>query len=177
MAVSALVTTAGSATANAYVTLAIADQYHEDRPANSSTAWSGATDAAKNAAILWATTLLDAHFNWTGWTVDSTQVLEWPRSGMWKRTGFETVSTTVIPPEIQEATAEFAKQLLAADRAADSDVETQGLTELQVDVIRMKFKEDVIAKVVPDVIANLIPAGWYESIRGHRRMSVRIVRT
>ena len=50
MPVTTLDATAGSADSNVYVTLTVADQYHEDRPANSNTDWSGASDPVKNAA-------------------------------------------------------------------------------------------------------------------------------
>ena len=159
MAVSTLVTTAGSATANAYVTLAVADQYHEDRPAVSTT-WASATDAQKNAAILWATTLMDSLWEWTGFSTDSLQLLLWPRQSMLKRNEWEFVLDAVIPIELQEATAEYARQLLVSDRAGDSDIETQGLTAVKAGPVALQFKQGVVAKPVPDAVFNLIPPSW-----------------
>lgn len=158
MPVSALVTTPGSASANAYVTLAVANQYHLDRPAVGTT-WSAATDDAKTAAILFATKQLDALYVWSGFAVDGTQALCWPRNGMLTRNGY-TIATTVIPTELQHACAEFARQLLAADRTGDSDIETQGITGLKAGSVELTFKDNVYAKVIPDVVANLIPAEW-----------------
>ena len=66
MATSALVTTAGGSTSNSYVSLIVADQYHEDRPP-AGTTWDDATDDEKNQAILWATKLLDNLIYWTGY--------------------------------------------------------------------------------------------------------------
>ena len=173
MAVSTLVTTAGSATANAYVTLAVADQYHEDRPAVGTT-WSGATDAVKNAAILFATKLMDALWDWTGNAVDGTQALTWPRSGMVDRNGY-AIDTDVIPTELQCATAEYARQLIADDRAGDSDVETQGITSLKAGSIALTFKDLVIAKVVPDAVYHLIPRSW-GTVRGRASTARELVR-
>lgn len=158
MAVSTLVATAGVADANTYCTLAVANQFHLDRPA-AGTTWSAASDAQKNAALLWATKLLDSLYDWTGYVVTETQALLWPRSGMVYRSGYG-VETDVIPTELQYATAEFARQLLATDRAGDSDIETQGITSLSVGSVSLTFKDAVRAKVVPDVVRNLLPREW-----------------
>ncbi len=176
MAVSTLVATAGSATANTYVTLAVADQYHEDRPP-AGTTWSGAaSDAVKNAALLWATTLLDSLFEWTGWpAVPGTQALLWPRTGMWYRNG-QAVLSTIIPVELQEATAEYARQLLAEDRAADGDIETKGITKIVAGPIELGFKNTVSAKVVPDAAVHLLVTEWYSAIRGRASMMVELQR-
>lgn len=159
MAVSALVTTPGGATSNAYVTLAVADQYHEDRPAVGTT-WADASAAQKNAAILWATTLMDSLWEWNGDTTDEVQLLLWPRFGLFKRNMREEIDRTTIPPEMQEATAEYARQLLAGDLAGNSEVETQGITRLKAGSVDLSFRENVTAKFVPDTVVNLIPHWW-----------------
>jgi hypothetical protein len=159
MPVSALVVTAGSPSANAYVDLTVANQFHLDRPA-AGTTWSGASDAEKQAAILWATKLLDSLIEWTGNVVDDLQALLWPRVGMWYRSGYP-VPSTIIPAELQHATAEFARQLLAADRSADSDVEAQGITSIKAGPVALTFKDSVPApKVVPDAVWSLLPRDW-----------------
>jgi len=159
MPVSTLVTTPGAANANAYCTLAFAEQYQLDRPAVGTT-WSAATSDQKNAAILWATLLMDSLWDWTGHTTDTTQVLQWPRQGMLKRTGWEYVDVHTIPTELQQATAEYARQLLAGDLAGNSDIETQGITSLRAGPVALTFKDSVIAKPVPDTVFNLIPPSW-----------------
>jgi hypothetical protein len=173
MPVSTLVTTVGAADANAYVTLTVADQYHLDRPAVGTT-WDDANPRQKTAAILWATKLLDSLYDWTGWVVDETQALLWPRNGMWYRSGYY-VPSTIIPTEIQEATAEYARQLLVSDRAGDSDVETQGIKSLKAGPVSLVFKDDVIAKVVPDAVFHLIPQEW-GAPRGRTRSVIELER-
>lgn len=159
MPVSAIDVTAGSATANAYVTLAVADQYHLDRPPVGTT-WSAASSDQKTAAILWATRLMDSMWQWVGYPTDAIQALLWPRGGVLKRNGWEYVDLHVIPIELQQATAEFARQLLVGDRAGDSDIETQGIRQLTAGPVQLSFNEVVVAKVVPDAVFNLIPCGW-----------------
>lgn len=159
MAVSALNVTPSSPTANAYVTLAVANQYHEDRPAVGTT-WSAATDDQKNAAILWATQLLDRLWCWAGQTTTAEQALQWPRSGVITANGWNSVNEFTIPTEIQKATAEYARQLLVGDIAGNSEVETQGLKSLTAGPVSLVFKDNVTAKPVPDTVVYLIPHGW-----------------
>lgn len=173
MPISAIVTTAGSASANAYVSIAVADQYHLDRPA-AGTTWADATTDQKTTAILWATKLLDALWEWSGNVVNSTQALLWPRVGMYYRSGY-TVPSTVIPTELQHACAEFARQLLVADRMADSDIEVQGITSLRAGSVALTFKDGVYARPVPDAVVNLLPPEW-GYVRGRQRATRDLVR-
>jgi len=174
MATSTIVTTLGSASANSYVTLAEANQFMDDRPPASST-WSDATDDEKTQAILWATKLIDRLVDWDGQVVDDVQALDWPRDGLVFPSGFN-VPNDAIPTELKDATAEFARQLLEEDRAADSDIETKGVTSLRVGPISMNFKRSVFAKVLPDAVVHLIPQEWYLEIRGRKRGVVELVR-
>lgn len=164
MPVSTLVATAGSASANSYCTVAVADQFHLDRPTVGTTAatglWSAATTDQKTAALLWATKILELYFEWYGSVVDTTQSLLWPRAGLIALNGWESLDRTTIPEQIQWATAEFARQLLVSDRAGDSLVQSQGLKLLKAGPIRMDFKDWVYAKPIPDVVVNLIPYQW-----------------
>lgn len=159
MPVTTLVATPGSASANVYPTLAEANQYHLDRPPVGTT-WASATDDQKNAAILWATILMDRLWVWTGYPTDALQALLWPRQGMIKTNGWEYVPDNVIPIELKQATSEYARQLLVSDRAGDSDIETLGITSVRAGSVALTFKDSVFAKTVPDAVFNLIPNAW-----------------
>lgn len=160
MPVTALDVTPASPTANAYVSLAVADQYHLDRPAVGTT-WGVATADQKTAAILWATKLLDNLWTWNGYPESLTQALAWPRKGILKRHGLSGyISSTEIPTQIQSATAEYARQLLVSDLAANSDIESLGITSLTAGPVSLSFKDSVRAKPVPDIVVNLIPLEW-----------------
>ena len=163
MATSELVTTAGAANANAYVSLEVAEQYHADRPP-AETTWADASDEEKTAAVLWATKLLDSLIDWSGYVVDDVQALLWPRNGLLYPSGFH-VPNNVIPIHLQHATAEYARQLLVSDRAADSGIETQGITSLKAGPVSLSFKDAVAAKAVPDAVFHLIPRDW-GTVRG-----------
>ena len=159
MPTSTIVTTAGSALANAYCDVTFADQFHLDRPTIGST-WAAQAIDQKTAAILWATLLLDRLWVWTGYPTDAVQALLWPRGAMLKRNGWEYVDIHIVPVEIQQATAEYARQLLVSDRTADSSVQTQGITHVRAGPVEVDFKDSVFAKAVPDSVYYLVPPEW-----------------
>lgn len=159
MPVADLIITPGAANANAYCDVAFADQYHLNRPAVGTT-WASATSDQKKAAILWATILMDRLWNWNGYVVDTTQILLWPRQAMLKQSLLQYEPIDAIPLEIQQATAEYARQLLVSDLAGNSDIETFGLTSFRAGPVAFQFKNDVVAKPVPDTVFNLIPPMW-----------------
>lgn len=160
MPVTTLVATAGSASANTYILLADANQYHEDRPAVGTT-WASASDDQKNRSLLWATKLMDSLWEWEGWQTDPlVQALQWPRVNVLYRDGQRYIEDNVIPLELGWAVAEYARQLLASDLAGNSAVETQGITSLTAGPVTLQFKADVKAKPVPDTVRTLIPPLW-----------------
>ncbi|MDP3717099.1 MAG: hypothetical protein Q8T13_04935 [Acidobacteriota bacterium] len=149
-----LVATPGAANANSYCTLAEANTYHESHPYAS--AWTGAaTDDARNRALATATRLLDEHIEWDGAAADSVQALCWPRLGMLDRNE-NTIGSTTIPQALKNATAELARQLIAGDRTADSDIETQGISSLTAGPISLAFRPGVTAKVLPDAAWSMV---------------------
>ena len=175
MAVSTLVATAGAANANTYCTRAAATQYDDDHP-QSGTTWSGASNDLKDQALLMATQLLDQHIDWTGAASDVIQILEWPRTGMWDRNG-NSMDSASIPADLVNATAEFARQIIAADRMADDAVSTKGITDLTAGPVSLKFSGRKGAKVVPDAVYYLLEDSWFFSVRKRGQISADLVRT
>ena len=115
MAVSTLVATAGASNANTYCTRTASTQYDDDHP-QSGTTWSSASNDLKDQSLLMATRLMDEHIEWTGAPSDVIQVLNWPRSGMWDRNG-NAMDSDSIPNGVRDATAEFARQIIAVPDA------------------------------------------------------------
>ena len=175
MAVSTIDTTLGSASANAYCSLAVANQYHDDRAKAGDTTWTKASNTLRQEGILWATKLLDALVEWNGVVVDDVQKLMWPRYGLRKRNGYEQLSSE-IPIELQEACAEYSRQLIADDLAADRDAEVEGLESLRAGPVTLKFRETVSSKSVPDAVIYLLPENWYGRIQGVATSVVEIQR-
>src|SRR5688572_29395075 len=115
-----LVATAGAANANTYITLADADTYHDSH--GYATTWTSATNDQQKVVLVWATRLLDAHFEWTGTIASDTQALRWPRAATYDRDG-RLLANDEIPEAIEFATAELARHLLTADRTAPESVD------------------------------------------------------
>jgi hypothetical protein len=166
MATPVLVATPGASNANSYCTVAESDTYHESHLYADD--WTGASADRKIISLIMSTRLLDSKFAWAHFptnSFESGQVLQWPRSGMIDVDGFGTIDSNVIPQRLKWATAEYARQLLVANRTADSDIETQGITSLSAGPISLSFKDSVKAKVVPDAVIALMPS-WWGTVRG-----------
>jgi|TARA_X000001388_G_C2162059_1_gene96515 hypothetical protein len=120
-----IVATAGSATANSYITLSQADDYVEAMISSTDVSkWSTGTDDTRNRALAAATQRLDRE-RFLGARATDTQALQWPRTGVRKpdtyvntyATGFpfrisdDYFTDTEIPDQIKRAQIELAVYL------------------------------------------------------------------
>lgn len=147
-----LTATAGSASANTYVTLADAETYMETLYYKDS--WTGKTDEQKKGAIVQACRLLDT-LAWKGIKAADTQALEWPRSNVTDRNGYE-VSDSTIPAWLANANAEFAMRLLGEDRQAD-----MGANAPQRSKVGPLEVENIIHQTIPMSVMDIIGI-WVE---------------
>lgn len=116
-----LIATAGSPTANSYVTLAAATELLDGRLHTEPWA-AGAMPADDNTrALIWATRLLDEQVRWSGTPLTRTQALAWPMTGQLDQWG-RPVDQATIPQVVQLATALYA---LALRRDTSEDVGMQ----------------------------------------------------
>lgn len=146
-----LIATAGASNANSYCTVAEADTYHETHLY--ATAWTDADDDNKAIALIWATRLLDDTMAWNGTPTDSTQALRWPRFQVLDREGINYLPDDVIPVWLKNATAEFARQLISADRTADRGY---GIKSVQADVVSMEFDKQDVKPVLPESVISMV---------------------
>lgn len=170
-----LVATPGDPLANTYATLEEAEAYHASHPY--ADVWVGATAAQAARALVLATRLLDAQVKWQGVIASSTQALAWPRLCAYDRHD-RSLSSTVIPQAVKDATCEYARQLLARDRTADRDSDVEGLSRVKAGPVEVEFREaSGGAKVLPDAVWLLL-TGYGEVIRGggRARMTLPLVR-
>lgn len=158
-----LIATSGASNANSYCTVAEADAYHGTHLYAS--AWTAAGVPTKEIALIMATRLLDSLYDWEEFQTTVEQALQWPRLGLLAANQLEFLDEDEIPIELKNATAEFARQLLAADRTADNPVEAQGIRSLTAGPVSLAFKDDILPKVVPDAVMNLMPS-WWGRLRG-----------
>lgn len=163
--------TVGGSAANSYCTLAEADTYHEERL--HVTDWSGATDANKNSALVWATRILDYQLEWDGWPASTTQARCWPRSGLLDKNG-NAIANTVIPDEIKWAEAELARWLIKSDRTADQS--SDGILSIKAAPVEIAFNpnDPPVRRPLTDAVCEMV------SLWGRRkfgRSAVKLVRT
>ncbi len=114
----------GLSTANTYATVAAADTYHAARLHTRD--WDQADTPTRNRALTWATRLLDEQVRWRGDRMSTTQALEWPRANVLVRDRDAYLSSDAVPTWLRDATAEFARHLIAGDRT--KAVEQQRVT-------------------------------------------------
>lgn len=157
--------TAKGPSANSYITVVEGDTYHESHPYSST--WEDASAGEKARAVVTATRLLETWFDWPGTVTTLTQALLWPRQGVlkpgisdvepqvvrndWHEPFGVFLDRDVVPTIIKDATAEMARHLLASDRTADSDIETQGLRSLTAGPVSLTFGV-AVAKPIPDAV-------------------------
>ena len=123
----------GLATANAYLEVADADQYHENY--GNPTSWSAAATADKQEAIRIATRYLDGAYSrrWAGYRGEKDQALDWPRRSAIDSDGW-TRDSDSVPQEVKDACAVMAlrvidgESLLPDVSAADREVVQESAT-------------------------------------------------
>jgi len=106
----------GKADANSYMSVADADQYHENN--GTKTAWDAVTD--KEQALRDGTKFLEVSWKgrWIGQRTVKTQALSWPRANAEDQDGF-VIDSNEIPQDLQDALAEAALDSASTDLTAD----------------------------------------------------------
>ena len=124
--------------ANSYVSLAEADTYL----ASSITAsvWTALDDTAKENLLIVASRWLDQQATWGGYKYDEDSAMRWPRTGAYDRDNLP-VAEDEIPQQLREAVMELALFFATPENDPTRYSETQGMTEITVDVITLKFTE------------------------------------
>jgi hypothetical protein len=118
----------GKADANSYADVADGDAYFMAHLYAS--AWTAATSDRKAAALVMATRLIDAHYQFNGFRAHTTQCLQWPRercpdpdkglptTSILGWVSDDWVEPDLVPSAVAAATCEMARELLIIDRTA-----------------------------------------------------------
>ena len=109
-------TGAGLADANAYASVADADGYHAGHLY--ATAWTAATADQKAVALVMASRVIDAEYQFGGVKAKDVQALQWPRVECRDPDTGEDVPENTVPKAVADATCELARELLIVDRTA-----------------------------------------------------------
>lgn len=130
-------------------------------------------DTAKQSALMDATRLLDASFDWFGSIATDAQALDWPRSDVFDKNGRPVASDT-IPAAIKSATCRLALNLLISGGVqGPSDTAKQ----VQVGAIRLTLDTDKSTGLIDGMLVSLL-ADLGEP-RGNKSgvSSVRVIRS
>lgn len=153
--------TPGATDANSYPTLADANAYHEGRLHTSD--WTSATDANKEAGLVWATRIIDTGYVWNGSKYSNVQSLEWPRFGV--------ENSSVVPVRLKDSVSEFAMLLIREDRT--EDLTPTELTSVVAGSIKVDMKT-AKASLIPAHVDSMLVGLYCHKDGG---MSVILVRT
>ena len=158
----------GMVDANSYASAADSDAYHDGHLY--ATAWTGATLATKEKALVMATRLIDGEYQFNGFKESDEQALQWPRErcpdpdrsgggivpGIVSSFGGDSwVASDVVPARVVQATCELARELIVADRTAAPPGEGVTLVRLADQSETIYNKRDK-RPVVPMVAQSLL---------------------
>ena len=118
----------GMVDANSYASAADGDAYHDGHLYAS--AWTAATAPNKEKALVMASRLIDAEYQFNGFKASGGQALQWPRIScpdpdvnatelvgiLWRAGNY--VDSNIVPKAVVDVTCELARELLVADRTA-----------------------------------------------------------
>ena len=162
--------TVNGANSNSFITVAEADAYWATNLYP--TTWESATTANKEKALKMATRILDEKCAWVGTRATSAQALGWGRTDV-VYDGI-TVSSTTMPIQISNATAQFAGDLLVSNLTANA--EGKGLNSLKVGDITLDFDKNDTAGVMPEIVQEML-RGWGTIYARAKFGAVAVVRT
>jgi len=163
-------TGAGLANANSYADVADGVAYHEAHVY--ATPWDNAGAAAQAVALVMATRLIDAEYQFNGLRAVAGQALQWPREDCPSPDDEDVLPDDEIPKAIVEATCELARELLIADRTAAPAGE--GLSYANVGSTQTGYDKSDTRPIIPSVVQSLL--GKFGALIKSKSGSVKLVR-
>ena len=148
----------GRADANSYADVTDSDAYHAGHLYAS--AWTGATADNKAAALVMASRVIDAEFQFNGVKTSAAQALQWPRSdcrdpdAVATSGGSGVVASNLVPKAVLDATCELARELLTLDRTAAPPGE--GLLSDWTSTAGKKYSKTDIRPILPRLVQSLL---------------------
>ena len=160
----------GKADANAYANVADGDAYHAGHLYAS--AWTGATADQKAVALVMASRLIDAEYQFGGTRSVATQSLQWPREDCPDPDAGDMVAETMVPKAVVEAACELARELIIVDRTAAPAGE--GLKYYNNAGVQTGYDKTDTRPIIPAVVQAFL--GKYGALIKLKSGSVKLVR-
>jgi hypothetical protein len=165
----------GRSDANAYANAADGDAYHDGHLYAS--AWTAATLANKEKALVFASRLIDGQFQFDGAKAHEAQALQWPRENCRDPdadgSNGGTVAINVVPKSVIEAACEMARELLIADRTASHPGE--GLKYQNVGTTQTGYDKSDTRPVISRVAQAMLSK--FGTLLNRKGCVVRLVRS
>lgn len=140
------------ADANSYADAQQGDAYHEGRL--HADLWTSADQATKEAALVWATRMLDGHVTWQGERKTVDQPLAWPRKHVtWDG---HNVDDDTVPRPVRNAVIEMARLLIGTDLQAQQTADNIAGLNLGQTALKIDFKDGSETERVPLAIGELL---------------------
>ena len=151
-----LIVTIGGENSNSYVPLEEANTYLTESRLYA-TEWSEAPggDLDREAALRWATVLIDSYFNFHGTINTKEQALRWPRYGAFDSDN-RLIEQTLIPVDVKNATAELAYELIKRDRSEEPGLLGQGFREAKIGSLEVKLDDKATPDMIPPTVVALL---------------------
>ena len=160
----------GKADANAYANVADGDAYHAGNLYAS--AWTAATADNKAVALVMASRLIDAEYQFGGTRAVASQALQWPREDCPDPDAGDMVAETMVPKAVVEAACELARELIVTDRTAAPAGE--GLKYYNNAGVQTGYDKADTRPIIPAVVQAFL--GKYGALIKSKSGSVKLVR-
>jgi len=142
-----IIATAGASNANSYASEAEALAYNDAHVSGET--FSDADLDVRRRALATATRMLDANVRFLGVATSLTQALQFPRTGLVDPVSGLAVDPAIVPSEVKDACAEFARLLIVNDPTKLSDTEIAGLASLKAGDVELAFRDPIAASAAP----------------------------
>ena len=160
----------GKADANAYANVADGDAYHAGHLYAS--AWTAASADNKAVALVMASRLIDAEYQFGGTRSVASQALQWPREDCPDPDAGDMVAETMVPKAVVEAACELARELIIADRTAAPAGE--GLKYYNNAGVQTGYDKADTRQIIPAIVQAFL--GKYGALIKSKSGSVKLVR-
>lgn len=140
----------GGTTSNSYITVEEADAYFGDSFGKG--LWAQAAASDQEALVITSSRTLDQYISWFGDKTNQAQSMEWPRTGVYDKTGRLYPSTT-IPSTIKFAAYELAYYML---QNGGISFQEQNIDSVKVGPVEVDFTERSTDAGIPKFIESLL---------------------
>lgn len=146
----------GLPNSNSYADVAYADAYFAGHPYYAE-AWDDLTSPQKENLLIAASYYIDSEFEWHGYRVSETQAMDWPRQWIVNPDPVGTLYyfPTGVPDRVRRATCEQARFMSLGDATVSSSG-GDGISELKIDVIELKFDSSVRVMTSNSMVLSLL---------------------